>query len=66
MKDITGLITLFFIGALVVLIIMHAPGFATVANSSFSGVNSLGQTLTGTGVTNAVYSGAALSGPGLA
>jgi len=42
-----GVITLFFLGSLVVLVITHARAFQIVAGTMFSGVNSLGTTLTG-------------------
>jgi hypothetical protein len=41
------LLTLFFLGALVVLVVTHPKGFATSAGSLFTGVNSLGLTLAG-------------------
>lgn len=44
------LITLFFMGALVVLVVTHARGFATSAGTIFSGINGLGQTLTGANI----------------
>lgn len=45
--SIWGIITLFFMGALAVLVITHARSFQIVAGTMFSGVNSLGTTLTG-------------------
>lgn len=67
MHGIEALITLFFIGAIVVLIVTHAPGAMGVGSTLFGGVNSMGSTLTGTGVTNAVYPGPGgnIYGPGL-
>jgi len=47
MGNFWKLLTLFFLGALVVLIITHPKGFATSAGSLFTGVNSLGLTLAG-------------------
>lgn len=47
MDKISKLISLFFVGAIVVLIVTHSKGFATSAGSIFTGVNSLGTTLTG-------------------
>ena len=52
MKDVAKLVTIFFVGTIVVLIVTHAQGFATSAGSIFTGVNSLGTTLTGTNVKN--------------
>jgi hypothetical protein len=48
-KDVTWIITLFLLGAIGVLIIKNPQGFATSAGSIFSGFNSWGQTLTGSG-----------------
>jgi len=47
MDGISKLITFFFIGALLVLIVTHAKGFSTAAGTVFSGINGLGVTLTG-------------------
>lgn len=47
MDKVFGLVTLFFIGALFVLAVTHAKGFATAAGTVFTGVNNLGTTLTG-------------------
>jgi hypothetical protein len=47
---ITHLITIFFLGALVVLIVTHSSGFAQSAGTIFTGVNGLGSTLTGANV----------------
>lgn len=47
MDKISKLISLFFVGAIVVLIVTHSKGFATSAGSIFTGVNNLGVTLTG-------------------
>lgn len=46
-NKIFDLITLFFVGTLVVLAVTHAKGFSTAAGTLFSGVNNLGTTLTG-------------------
>jgi hypothetical protein len=46
-KGFWGVLTLFFLGSLVVLVITHANSFKIVAGTMFSGVNSLGTTLTG-------------------
>lgn len=46
-KDIMNLIMVFFIGSIIVLAITHAKGFSTAAGTVFTGVNSLGTTLTG-------------------
>ena len=50
MDKIDKLITLFFLGAIVVLIVTHSSGFAQSAGSLFTGVNSLGTTLTGSSI----------------
>lgn len=50
MDKITKLITFFFVGALVVLVVTHAKGFSTAAGSLFTGVNGLGTTLTGANI----------------
>jgi Flp pilus assembly pilin Flp len=52
MDQVSKLITIFFIGAIAVLVVTHAQGFATSAGSIFTGINSLGTTLTGTNVKN--------------
>jgi hypothetical protein len=46
-KDFWKLMTLFFLGCLVVLVVTHSKGFATSAGTLFTGFNSLGTTLTG-------------------
>ncbi len=46
-KEIFNVITLFFIGALIVLVVTHAKGFSTSAGTVFTGINNLGTTLTG-------------------
>lgn len=45
----------FFVGSLVVLVVTHAPGFAQAVQSVGGEVNTLGTTLTGANVGNAVY-----------
>jgi hypothetical protein len=45
------LLTLFFLGCLVVLIVTHSKGFSTSAGALFTGINSLGTTLTGQRIT---------------
>jgi len=40
-------LTLFFVGSIIVLIVTHAKGFATSAGTVFTGINNLGTTLTG-------------------
>lgn len=47
MDTATKLITIFFFGCLVVLIVTHSSGFAQSFGSVTSGVNGLGKTLTG-------------------
>jgi hypothetical protein len=51
-KDISWIITLFLLGAIAVLIIKNPKGFASASGSIFSGFNSWGQTLTGSGYVN--------------
>lgn len=51
MDKVSKLITLFFLGCLLVLIVTHSRGFATSAGTLFSGVNGLGTTLTGQRIT---------------
>lgn len=46
-KEALNIITLFFMGALLVLVVTHAKGFSTAAGTVFTGVNNLGTTLTG-------------------
>lgn len=46
-KEFFNIVTLFFIGTLVVLVVTHAKGFSTAAGTVFTGVNNLGTTLTG-------------------
>lgn len=53
MKDVAWIITLFLLGAIGVLIIMNAKNFSIAAGSIFSGFNSWGQTLTGSGYKKA-------------
>lgn len=45
----------FFMGCLVVLVVTHAPGFAQSVQAVGGEVNTLGTTLTGANVNNAVY-----------
>jgi hypothetical protein len=47
---ITKLITIFFVGAIIVLVVTHSSGFAQSAGTIFTGVNGLGSTLTGANV----------------
>lgn len=47
MDKILNLVMFFFIGAIIVLAVTHAKGFATAAGSLFTGINNLGTTLTG-------------------
>lgn len=47
MDTATKLITLFFVGCLVVLVVTHSSGFAQSFGSVTGGVNKLGTTLTG-------------------
>lgn len=50
MDKVSKLITLFFLGALVVLVVTHSSGFAQSAGTLFTGVNGLGSTLTGANI----------------
>lgn len=47
MDKVFKLIALFFVLSIGVLVVTHAKGFATAAGTVFTGVNSLGTTLTG-------------------
>lgn len=49
MNNFWKVLTLFFLGCLVVLIVTHGSGFAKSAGTLFNGVNALGTTLTGRG-----------------
>lgn len=51
MAQFWKIMTIIFVGFLVVLVVTHAKGFSTAAGSLFSGVNMLGGTLSGKGVT---------------
>jgi hypothetical protein len=53
MDKITKLISLFFGLAIVVLIVTHSSGFAKSAGAVFTGVNTLGTTLTGSSMKEA-------------
>lgn len=55
-KTATELILWFFMGCIVVLIVTHAPGFAQATTAVGGQVQGMGTILTGTNVTNAVYS----------
>lgn len=48
-KDVAWIITLFLLGAIAVLIIKNPKGFSASAGTIFTGFNSWGQTLTGSG-----------------
>lgn len=50
MKDVFKLIMIFFIGAIIVLVVTHSRGFARSAGTLFTGVNQLGSTLTGANI----------------
>jgi hypothetical protein len=50
MDKITKLISLFFVLCIVVLVVTHATGFSKSAGATFSGINSLGTTLTGANI----------------
>lgn len=47
MNNFWKILTLFFLGALAVLVVTHSKGFSRSAGTLFAGVNSLGTTLTG-------------------
>jgi hypothetical protein len=51
--DIFWVITLFFMGAIGVLIIMNPTGFASAGGTVLGGINTLGVTLTGSGYRSA-------------
>ena len=50
MDKVSKLITLFFLGCLLVLIVTHSARFAQSAGTLFTGVNNLGTTLTGSSI----------------
>lgn len=50
MDKVSKLITLFFFGCLLVLIVTHSSGFSQSAGTLFTGVNGLGTTLTGASI----------------
>lgn len=52
-----NLVLWFFGGCLLVLIVKNPVGFTMATNSVFSGVNGLGRTLTGNGVSGAYPAG---------
>lgn len=56
MKNVMEIVLWFFLGCMLVLIVTHAPGFAQAVTAVGGEVQGLGTTLTGTKVTNAVYS----------
>ena len=47
MNSVWKFITLFFLGAIVVLVVTHSSGFSQSAGTIFTGINTLGTTLTG-------------------
>lgn len=56
MKDaVVWIITLFLLGALGVLVIMHPNNFSTAAGTVFGGFNTWGQTLSGSGYGTKSY-----------
>lgn len=60
MKSATEIVMWFFMGAILVLIVTHAPGFAQATTAVGGQLQGMGTILTGTNVTNAVYSQAFL------
>jgi hypothetical protein len=58
MDRVTKLITFFFVGCIIVLAVTHSSGFAQSAGSLFTGFNNLGTTLTGSGVSGGMGTGA--------
>lgn len=62
-SGIMDLITLFFMGALLVLIVTHSSGFSQSFGAVTGGVNMLGNTLTGASIGGG--SGTSTSRPGL-
>jgi hypothetical protein len=51
MAQFWKILTLIFVGFLIVLVVTHAKGFSTAAGTLFTGINGLGSTLSGKGVT---------------
>lgn len=56
MKNFTEVVMWFFVGCIVVLVVTHAPGFAQAVTAVGGEVQGMGTILTGTNVTNSVYS----------
>jgi hypothetical protein len=50
MNDLWKILTLFFLGSIVVLVVTHAKGFSLAAGTLFTGVNSMATILTGSGI----------------
>lgn len=50
MASFWKILTIFLLGCLVVLVVTHSAGFAQSAGTLFTGVNSLGTTLTGANI----------------
>ena len=47
MSSLWKWLTLFFLGAIFLAVMTHAPGFSSAAGTMFSGVNTMGKTLEG-------------------
>lgn len=50
MNNFWKILTLFLMGSLVVLVVTHSKGFSQSAGTLFTGLNSLGTTLTGANI----------------
>lgn len=61
MKDIFKLVMFFFIGAIIVLVVTHSAGFSQSAGTLFTGINTMGSTLTGAGPVQAGGFGTTIS-----
>jgi hypothetical protein len=51
-NKILDLVSFFFVGSIIVLIITHPNGFASSAGTVFTGITGMGSLLTGAGVTD--------------
>jgi hypothetical protein len=47
-NDITSIVSLFFAGCILVLVVSHSAGFKSSMESVFTGINDLGASLTNT------------------
>lgn len=57
MDKVSKLITIFFFGCMLVLVVTHSSGFSQSAGTIFTGVNGLGTTLTGAKIQGGMGTG---------